>query len=59
MKKKFIIGVGIILLALDWAALHDILEDEPGVRGEYATIVLSFVIFGLIIFSARRKLQSS
>jgi len=44
----------IVLLALDWAALHDILKGEADVWAEYTTVLLSLVIFGALLL---RRLQ--
>ena len=51
MKLKNIIFwiITVILLALDWAALHDIIkENQPHYWFEYVMILLSLVIFYLI-----------
>ncbi len=55
MKTVVTIGMAVLLLALDWAALHDILNGEPNLYGEYGTILLSMAIFGVLIFVWLRK----
>jgi hypothetical protein len=46
MRRWFTIGVVLVLFALDWAALHDIIKgNEPDVVGEWAMVVFSFVVF--------------
>ena len=41
--------VGIILVALDWAALHDILKREPNVTAEWIVIAASGLMFGVML----------
>lgn len=51
MKKFLIIGLVLILLVLDWAALDDITTgNEPDYFLEYATLVVSLLFFGFIGF---------
>ena len=40
-----------LLLALDWAALHDILKGEPNLYAEYGMILFSIMVFGVLIFT--------
>lgn len=55
-KKLLTVGTGLALLALDWAALHDILKGEPDARGEYAILLLSLAAFvAMTLLSHRRK----
>ena len=49
MKTVLLIGMVVLLLALDWAALHDILKGEPNLYAEYGMILFSIVIFGVMI----------
>ena len=45
-----------ILLALDWAAIHDIAKGEHDLIPEYAIVAVSIVIFiGLLILSLRKR----
>ena len=60
IMKLLIAGVVVILLALDWAALHDIIKGEANPIFEYAIVALSLVIFGLLFFFwAKNRKQSS
>ncbi len=43
--------LGTLLLALDWAALHDIAIGEPDVKGEFATVSLSLLIFAVLWYA--------
>ncbi|MFQ5886250.1 MAG: hypothetical protein ACE5II_03340 [Anaerolineae bacterium] len=56
MKTVLLIGMVVLLLALDWAALHDILKGEPNLYAEYGMILFSIIIFGgMILVGLRRK----
>ena len=55
MKTILLIGVVLLLLALDWAALHDILKGEPNLYAEYGMILLSMIIFGVMTFIGLRR----
>jgi len=55
MKTVLLIGMVALLLALDWAALHDILKGEPNLYAEYGMILFSIVIFGVMIFIGLRR----
>jgi hypothetical protein len=44
-----------LLLALDWAALHDILKGEPNLYAEYGMLAFSAAAFAVLIFLAARK----
>lgn len=44
-----------LLLALDWAALHDILKGEPNLNAEYGMLALSAAAFAGMAFLAPRK----
>ena len=48
MKALLLIAVVLVLLALDWAALHDISKGEPNLYGEYGMLVFSAIVFGLL-----------
>jgi len=54
MKTVLLMGLVVLLLALDWAALHDILKGEPNLYAEYGTILFSTIIFGVMIFIGLR-----
>jgi hypothetical protein len=54
MKIVLLIGTVVLLLALDSAALHDILKGEPNLYAEYGMILFSAMIFGAMIFIGMR-----
>jgi len=55
MKTILLIGMVVLLLALDWAVLHDILKGEPNLYAEYGMILLSMIIFGVTTFIGLRR----
>ncbi|MGB3904070.1 MAG: hypothetical protein WBB22_04045 [Anaerolineae bacterium] len=55
MRDIVLIAIVLILLALDWAALHDILKGEPDLYGEYGMLVFSAIVFGVLTFARLRK----
>jgi len=55
MRVLLSIAVVLVLLALDWAALHDILKGEPNPYGEYGMLVFSAIVFGLLALAGLRK----
>ncbi len=59
MKQFVRIGTVLLILALDWAALHDILEGESDVWAEWLFVFLSVVIFVIMIIDWTRNRQSS
>ncbi len=48
--KRFLVWICIlVLLLLDWAALDDITTgNEPDYYGEYAVLVISAVVYGVL-----------
>jgi hypothetical protein len=44
-KKLLTAGTLLALLALDWAALHDIMKGEPDPHAEYAMLLVSLAAF--------------
>ena len=43
--KRILQSIGwLLLIALNWVALHDILEGEADVRGEWAIVVATVVL---------------
>ena len=59
MKKIIIIAIVIIFLALDWAALHDIIKDnETNFSAEYFILGLSTLFFISLLYSKLRKQYS-
>lgn len=56
MKTLLLMGATLLLLALDWAALHDILKgNETDYSLEYGMLATSLVLFGALILTARRR----
>jgi len=54
MKRTILVAAGLVIFALDWAALHDIVKGEPSPYGEYALLIFSPFLLGAIIFLYRR-----
>ena len=48
IKKLLTASAVIVLLALDWAALHDITKGESDTTLEYTVVLFSLVAFGLL-----------
>lgn len=59
MRRHAWVGIGLILLlALDWAALHDILKrNEPDYSAEYTVLGASVLIFAGLILPRLRRLH--
>jgi len=55
IKTILLIGLVLFLLALDWAALDDILKGEPNVYAEYGMVALSIVVFMAMIFTRLKR----
>jgi hypothetical protein len=55
MKVLLLVAVVLVLLALDWAAVHDILKGEPNLYGEYGMLAFSAIVFGLLALAGLRK----
>ncbi len=55
MTKVLLIVVVIMLIVLDFAALHDILRGEPNLFAEYAMLVFSAVAIIIIVFLKLKK----
>lgn len=56
MRTALFIVVALALLALDWAALHDIVKgNETTYWQEYGMLAFSLVIFAGLAFYALRK----
>ena len=62
IKKLLIVLVIIILLALDWTALHDIIKGEANQTLEYITAAFSLVVFVMLVLfwirSRKRTVQA-
>jgi hypothetical protein len=56
-NRILLVAALLILVALDWAALHDILKGEPNVRMEWAVVALSAAVVALLVARqvARRR----
>ena len=55
MKRVLLIAGLLVLAALDWAALHDILkQNEPNYTAEYTMLATSALIFAGVAFRALR-----
>jgi hypothetical protein len=52
MKRVLVIGSVVLLGALNWAALHDILKGEPDLHAEWAVVICTLVLAVLAV--ARR-----
>jgi len=55
MKTTALLLLVIVLLALDWAGLHDILKGEPNVVLEYGLLGFSLVVFGSLVYFGLRN----
>ncbi len=55
MTKQIILGIILFIILIDMTALLDIFYNEPDLRGEYATLVVSAFIF-LVIFRFKGRL---
>jgi hypothetical protein len=49
MKRVVVVGCVLLVGALNWAALHDILKGETDLRGEWAVVVGTLVVAGATI----------
>ena len=55
MNKPDLAIVVLALLALDWAALHDIVKGEASLYHEVAMVGSSFMVFAVIVQRALRR----
>ena len=56
MLRKGLIGLLILaVLALDWAALHDIIKGEPDAWMEWTFVLGSLLLGGLYIYRFLRR----
>ena len=55
MKLYIVAVVSLVFLALDWAALHDILKGEPNISGELATLAVSLIPVALLAVTLLRR----
>ena len=49
IRIVLLIAFVLLLVALDWAALHDIVKGEPNLHAEYGMVVFSVIVFGVLI----------
>jgi hypothetical protein len=47
----------LLVLLLDWAALHDIIKGEENTTGEYSMLVLSIIVIPLLFFKLIKKVN--
>jgi len=48
MKTFLLIAIVLLLLALDWAASHEMLKGEASLYGEYGIVSSSVIAFGVL-----------
>lgn len=54
--RKLLVALGAaLILALDWAALHDITRGEPDPWAEYGMLAASAVLIAGWVIAARRR----
>ena len=56
MKRVLNAMIGVLLIALNWAALHDILQGEPYVLHESGVVIASGL--ALVLFGVRALVQA-
>lgn len=50
VMKKWLIGIGLLLIfAVDWAALHDIIKGEQDVWMEWTFVIASLILLAITI----------
>ena len=59
MKNPAVKLLIIVLIVLDWAAIHDIIKGETNLTLEYSLIVLSIIVILAIIAIYVRKIKKS
>ena len=55
IKTIALTAIVLILLALDWAALHDIFKGEPNLYLEYAVVIFSIILISAVIFITLKR----
>ena len=50
MKKWLVVLGSLVLLALDWAALHDIIKGEQDVWMEWLFVFISFTLLIVVVY---------
>ncbi|MDI6809711.1 MAG: hypothetical protein QME66_12125 [Candidatus Eisenbacteria bacterium] len=56
MKKYLVLTLVLVLLVLDWAALHDILKGESDSRAEVAVLAVSAILLAAIAVPSWKRL---
>lgn len=60
MKKAIIAGAILLVLALDWAALHDIVKgNEPNLWAEWTMVLGSIVLIPALLLLGRGKTSAA
>ena len=59
MKRPWVAGVVALLFALDWAALHDIIEGESNPYAEYVMVAVSIVALGVMFLVWLRRTRAA
>lgn len=56
-ESKIIVltAIVLILLALEWVALHDIFKGEPNLYLEYAVVIFSIILISTVIFITLKR----
>jgi len=55
IKIIVLTAIVLILLALEWTALHDILKGEPNLYLEYAVVIFSIILISAVIFITLKR----
>ena len=55
MRRVAAILILLVLLAFDWAALHDIVKGEPDLTTEFATLAFSAAAFCVVTIILRQR----
>lgn len=60
MNKPVLIAVVLVVLLFDWVALDDITTgNEPSFLGEYAMLIVSVVVLGVVAWFWQQKERKS
>ena len=59
MKNAAVKILIIVLIVLDWAAIHDIIKGEPNLTLEYSIIVISILVILALIAIYVRNIKKS
>lgn len=58
MRKVLIALFVLLVLALNWAALHDILKGEANVWAEWAFVIVSVLLLAVYLIRKMREAKS-